>query len=236
MLLAGLAWFTSVSRATPGSPIGLFTTLPILWDEAADVAEIIRQPAEPHWARSALATHGRIVPLDTLAGPAGHAPLAPLKRLVIAQPRPLAPSENVALDDWVRHGGRLLLFADPALTEESRFAVGDPRRPEAVVLLSPILRRWGLELQFDDRQPFGERTIEVAGAAIPVNLPGRFVLVQQGGSCRVEDEGLLADCRIGRGKVVALADAALLERNGDADARVRRKAFDAVFERAFAGR
>ena len=66
---------------------------------------------------------------------------------MMIQPRPLSPQENVALDNWVAAGGRLLLFADPALTEDSAFAIGDRRRPQDVVLLSPILARWGLELE-----------------------------------------------------------------------------------------
>jgi hypothetical protein len=216
-----------------GDPVGLFTSLPVMWSEAGDIATELRGQANPHWAKAALARRGALVPLDALAGPGGHAPLGQLGRLVMAQPRPLSPQENVALDSWVRGGGRLLLLADPALTEESALAIGDPRRPQAVVLLSPILKRWGLELRFDEAQQFGETAREVMGTAIPVNLPGQFVSEGQP-NCRLWGEGLAVTCAIGKGRVVALADAAVLERE-DPDG-TRGDAFAWLLDAAFAAR
>ena len=235
VVLAGLGGWLGFSRAgsPPQAPIGLFTTLPILWNEADDVAGLLNDSQPPHWARGELARRGAIVPLDALAGPKGYGPLAPLSRLVIAQPRPLSPDENVALDDWVRGGGRLLLIADPALTEDSRYALGDPRRPQGVVLLSPILRRWGLDLQFDDVQQPGEREAEVMDLTMPVNLPGRFALTAPG-SCHLWGDGLAASCTVGKGRVVALADAALLERDDPGGGRAA--AFSALLDTAFAAR
>lgn len=231
MLLLGAAVWFAQARGTPGERrIGLFTTLPIMWNEAADVADLLRQdqPA-PHWARQELARHGTLVPLDLLAGPKGRGPLEDIDLLVMAQPRPLSPDENVALDQWVRAGGHLLLLADPALTQESAFGLADPRRPQAVVLLSPILRHWGLELEFDDQQAFGERRAEVMGVAVPVNLPGRFRTKGQG-NCRLWSEGLAVTCMLGKGRLVALADAAVLE-PGDPDG-TRRDAFAWLIEAA----
>jgi hypothetical protein len=136
----------------------------------------------------------------------------------MAQPRALSPQENVVLDRWVRGGGHVLLFADPALTAESRFALGDMRRPQQMALLSPILTRWGLELRFDEDQPAGERLVDWAGSKLPVNQPGHFALLVQSGSCRLLAQGLGAHCRVGKGRVHALADAALLEvRSADDD-------------------
>jgi hypothetical protein len=210
LLLAGVLLFAQ-ARPAGNLRLGLFTTLPILWNESADVAGLLQQdqPA-PHWARAELARRGELVPLDLLVGPAGSGPLDRLDLLIMAQPRPLSGAENVALDDWVRGGGKLLLLADPALTQESAFAIGDPRRPQAVVLLSPILRRWGLELEFDDQQPFGEKRIDVMGMAIPTNLAGRF-RTQGQAACRLWGEGLAVTCVVGKGRVVAVADAAVLE-------------------------
>lgn len=231
-LIGGAIWAWH-GRASEQQPVGLFTSLPILWNEAPDVAGLLRQDEAPHWARAVLQQRGKVEALDTLAGPDGPGRLGALQRLVIAQPRPLGPAENVALDAWVRGGGHLLLLADPALTEESAFPVGDPRRPQAVVLLSPILSHWGLDLQFTEAQPYGERRAEVMGAELPVNLPGHFATRGQG-NCRLWGQGLAVTCAIGQGRVVALADAAVLERD-DPDG-TREKAFGLLLDSAFAAR
>ena len=210
-------------------PVGLFTSLPILWSDSPELGAELRSDHSPHWARAVIAQRGPIDPLDTLTGPG----LARLRRLVIAQPRPLGPTENVALDDWVRGGGHLLLLADPALTQESQFQLGDPRRPQAVALLSPILGRWGLDLLFDDRQVIGETSRDVLGLATPVNLPGRFATRGQA-NCRLWADGLAVTCAIGKGRVVALADAAVLESSDPSGQRG--KAIAALLDAAFAAR
>lgn len=192
--------------------MGLYSSLPIVWGEAQSVAGFL-QNDESHWALSVLRRHGKVMPLDSLASDQGELPLPYDAILVMAQPRALSPSENVALDDWVREGGRVLLFADPMLTAHSAYALGDPRRPQDVALLSPILTRWGLELQFDESQPSGERRGEVFGVAIPVNLAGRFAVTGNSRDCVLLFSGLGARCRIGEGHVLAIADAALLERH-----------------------
>lgn len=182
------------------------TTLPLFWVEAAGVDELLQATAAPGWVRETLETSFVLEPLDTLES----AVLGGHDRLVLAQPRALSPAENVALDAWVRGGGRLLLFADPMLTRESRFAFGDKRRPQDVVLLSPILTHWGLALAFDPDQSEAERVVEVTNIAVPVALPGRLS-VMPGGQCKITGEGILARCRIGKGSVTVLADAAVLD-------------------------
>lgn len=203
--------------------VGLFTTLPILWGEAGDPRELLAEGQARHWLPDAL-PDAALTPLDVLADAQGRVPLAPGGTLIMAQPRSLAPVENVALDGWVRGGGRLLLFADPMLTAHSRFALGDPRRPQAVVLLSPILAHWRLALEFPEDQPAGERMAALAGMAVPVDLAGRFVLVGENPGCSIADNGLVADCVIGKGRVLAIADAALLEDSVDSQGRARRSA------------
>lgn len=231
LLAAALAWRGAWSRSAE-QPIGLFTTLPILWNETADVGDLLRSDAPAHWAKGVIERQGRLVPVDHLAG-TGSGGLAGLKRLVMAQPRPLSPEENVALDEWVRGGGQVLLLADPMLTEDSDFSVGDRRRPQDVVLLTPILRRWGLEPQFDESQPIGEVRQEVMGQQIPVNLPGRFLIIDAK-SCRAWGEGVAASCAIGKGRVIGLADAAVLEREDPDGARAT--AFEWLLDTAFAAR
>lgn len=208
-----------------GQPLGLFTSLPILWDEQDDLRDVLAAPDAPHWAKSVLEQRGKVIALNTLAD------LARFDRLIIAQPRPFSPEENVALDTWVRAGGKLLLFADPMLTQESAFALGDRRRPQDVVLISPILGRWGLELRFDDSQPGVAR--ENAGEAMPVHLPGQFA-TRPGGEdtrCDIGAEGLIARCRVGKGRVLMVADAALLDAAGEHEARSAR--LGALFAESF---
>ncbi len=216
LVAAGLFFLMHAESAGDRSrPVGLFTSLPILWQEAGSVADMLRHDAPPHWALAVLEERGPVRPLDTLA------PLPPgFDLLVLAQPRPLSAQENVALDNWVRGGGRLLLFADPMLTFASSFSLGDKRRPEDMAMLSPILARWGLELQFDEAQSAGERELLLLGGKLPVNLPGRFAPASP--DCKLLGGGIAVQCRIGRGRVLAIADAALLEPAADGEAASRR--------------
>jgi len=225
VLAVALGW-TMLSRpAEVQRPVGLFTSLPILWGEGEELGDLLNKDRPPHWVKAELETLGPIRPLDTLEE------LSPdLKLLVIAQPRPLSPAENVALDNWVRGGGQVLLLADPLLTEESSYPIGDRRRPQDVALLSPILSRWGLELTFDEAQRAGLRIVAADGAAIPVDLAGAWRTTNP--QCQLEAQALLAVCRIGQGGVLALADAEIAA-TSDGDG-LRQPALADLLRRAFA--
>lgn len=228
-----IAWASSNRRAAPQEPIGLFTALPLLWQDGGELGAELHPDSKPHWAKRVLDEHGGVVPLDTLDSAGGARSLVGLRRLVIAQPRVLSPAENVALDNWVRGGGHLLLIVDPALTEESAFPIGDPRRPPAQAMLSPILARWGLELQFDAAQPLALKLQDVMGMDVPTVLPGRFATRGQG-NCRLWGDGLAVTCAIGKGRLFALADATLLERDDPGGAGA--KAFLGLLDGAFVAR
>lgn len=187
--------------------LGLMGTIPIYWGEAGEFGEVLAGGENAHWARARLEAHYQLSPLDTL----DESSLAGIDFLLLAQPRALSPAENVALDSWVRGGGRLLLFADPMLTGESRFAIGDRRRPQDVILLSPILDHWGLALAFDEDRPAGPTLVRAGGTAIPVNLPGSIDVGGGDAECAILAAEVLAECRIGRGSALVLADAALLD-------------------------
>lgn len=232
--LAGLALLTAsgaarnvaLAQETPADArpaLAIMGTIPIYWGEAADLGELIDGAHRAHWARAALEREWRLVPLDFLSDAA----LAGQARLLLAQPRGLAPEENVALDKWVRAGGLLLLFADPMMTGESRFGLGDRRRPQDVALLSPILAHWGLVLEFDPEQPAGAQMREIAGGRVPVDLAGRFARhpeAEEGGiaQCTFGGDSVLARCVLEQGRIVLLADGAMLDlagpRPGEAEA------------------
>ena len=198
-----------VREQTAQPRLGLMSTLPIYWNEAVEFSDLLDDGRQMNWVRSALERDYALEPLDVLTPET----LAPLSRLVLAQPRALSAEENVALDDWVRGGGQVIVFADPMLTRHSEYRLGDPRRPHDVALLSPILARWGLELEFDSGQDEGERLVEAFGLTVPVRIAGTFRLREEGGEadCVLSQSRLMARCTIGQGRALLVADAAVLD-------------------------
>ena len=195
------------------------TSLPILWAEETSIGAMLsKAEAPPHWARGDIEARGTVVPLDRIASET----LRGVDLAVLAQPRALAPEEMAALDRWVRGGGHLLLFADPMLTAHSIFPVGDKRRPQAIAMVDPLLAHWGVELGFDDAAEEGEAVVQAAGLSLPLNLPG--TLKTRGKRCTVDPSALVATCRIGRGRAVIVADAALLESEDATGLEVRKSA------------
>lgn len=236
MVLAGLLALSlaSCNQPKPAPPIviGLSTSLPIYWAESDDPADMLAPGGEVPWPRRLIEQRHRLVPLDAL-DTAGA--LARTDVVLLAQPRPLTPAENVALDQWVRAGGIALVFADPALTAESRFPLGDKRRPQDVALLSPILSRWGLRLMFDDSQDPAQRTVfDPVVDGIPVRLAGHLRLAdgaaEPGDRCELGAEALVARCRIGSGKAIVVADADLLDTAEDASRGERERALERLIE------
>ncbi|MBD58664.1 MAG: hypothetical protein CL808_00890 [Citromicrobium sp.] len=204
-----------------GERFGLMTSLPIYRAPQASVADALSpQTGEPHWLRQAVEQGNSLAALDLL----DPASLAGVDILLLIQPRALTPAENVALDDWVRGGGKVLLVADPMLTSEPRFALGDPRNPQAIAVTGPIQARWGLELEAPGGSGIhgddAERQVRIGDREIPVVLGGRFALRSPAGGdpadCALRYEGLVAVCSIGAGRAVLLADATLFERGSRA--------------------
>ncbi|MEO6041765.1 MAG: ABC transporter [Croceibacterium sp.] len=212
-------------KSLPG--LGLMGTVPVYWGESASLGSLLADHGERHWARPVLEKHFRLAPVDAL----DQASLSGLRYLLMAQPRALAPAENVALDAWVRGGGKLLLLADPQMTGRTRYPLGDKRRPQDVALLSPILSHWGLALEYVELQSEGYRTLDSGALGLPVNLPGRFVASVRNGPCVVTASGVVARCAIGRGQAVLVADAAVLDLQ--APQAAARPALDMLLGQAF---
>jgi hypothetical protein len=195
------------------------SSLPLTWPLDAEVEDIAVGRAAIPWQRAALAGRYAIVPLDTLAAipalspdaPATD-PLAGMVRLAIIQPRGLSPADNVALDAWVRAGGRLLLVLDPLLTGEYDLPFGDPRRPVDAALIPPVVARWGLAVRFDEAQREGVTERALVGDTLPLAVAGEVAITDPAAAqCTLLAEGAAARCRVGEGHVTLIADAALFE-------------------------
>lgn len=133
--------------------------------------------------------------------------LPPGGLLLAVQPRALTAEQLVALDKWVRDGGRMILFADPGLSWESLKALGDPSRPPFTFPDTGLLQHWGLRLQ--DPAGEGSEPRVIAGSEVQTVAPGS--IKRAAGDCEVDAVGFVARCRLGRGTAVVIADADLVQ-------------------------
>jgi hypothetical protein len=133
--------------------------------------------------------------------------------LLAAQPRALTAERLVALDKWVRAGGRLLLLADPWLTWNSELPLGDPGRPPVEYADTGLLRHWGLMLEKPAPPALERIDRALGGKLIKVSAPGS--LIAKAKTCTVAADAFVAHCRLGRGTAVVVADADLLNSTED---------------------
>jgi hypothetical protein len=203
MRLAGLALWLALAGCTQttGSPpvaekpdLALLTSLPIVFGESFGF------DAPPSALLKVLEENYAVRPVD---GP------EQLKRgglLLAIQPQALTAERLVALDQWVREGGRLVLLADPSLSWESSRPLGDRFRPPYAFADTGLLENWGLAL--DQIAETGEEQgAKAAGGDLGsrAETPGR--LQRKSGGCRIQQAGFLAVCQIGRGLAIVAADA-----------------------------
>ncbi|MEO7635222.1 MAG: DUF4350 domain-containing protein [Sphingomicrobium sp.] len=175
----------------------LLTSLPLLFGDDFSLS------ATGSPALAALQRRYRIVPISV----SSRAELAKGRLLLMAQPLAQPAEHLVALDAWVRGGGRLVLLADPLLVWPSKHAPGDPLRPPPMFADTGLLAHWGLRL--DAPEESGPRTGRIGEVEVMTGSPGTLVSTAAG--CRVEPGGLAARCRIGRGRVTIIADADFLD-------------------------
>ena len=123
--------------------------------------------------------------------------------LLAIQPRALPAEELVALDNWVRDGGRIVLLADPMLEWPSERPLGDRLRPPTMFADTGLLARWGLRLDAPDARGL----VYSASDTDPIAMLSPGVLVASGKGCAVEEGGWMALCTIGKGQAVVVADA-----------------------------
>ena len=141
-------------------------------------------------ALSRLEQRYKVVPIAI----ADAASLKGRKLLLMAHPRAQPAEALVDLDNWVRGGGHLLLLADPELEWPSERPLGDVLRPPPMFADTGLLRHWHLDLS-------------QAGLA-------------SAGNCAVAEGGLIARCRIGRGRATIIADADFMNAERPDEARL----------------
>jgi hypothetical protein len=132
------------------------------------------------------------------------AELAKGRLLLMAHPLAQPAEDLVALDQWVRGGGRVLLLADPMLEWPSERPLGDPLRPPAMFMDTGLLGHWGLRLDAPDRR--GPEVRSLGGFDVLTVSPGLLY-----GSCQISRDRLAAHCRIGKGEATVVGDADLLD-------------------------
>jgi hypothetical protein len=178
----------------PRPELFLLTALPLVWSEDFG----LDQPGSPALER--LQQDYRVTPIDLPSD------LPDGALLLAAQPRALPAEELVALDKWVRAGGRMLLLADPMLEWPSELPLGDRRRAPMGYADTGLLKRWGLRLDAPEQR--GPKQAAIGGQAVLTASPGMLVALGKG--CNLAGGGLVARCRIGKGEVIVIADADIL--------------------------
>jgi hypothetical protein len=171
----------------------LLTSLPLLFNEDFS----LEGGGSP--ALKKLESRYRIVPISVTDA----AELSKSGLLLMAHPLAQTAENLVALDRWVRRGGRVLLLADPMLEWASKRPLGDPLRPPPMFMDTGLLAHWGLTLDAPDER--GAVPRKLGGYAILTLSPGRLR-----GACSITGDALVAHCRIGKGKATVVADADFL--------------------------
>lgn len=171
----------------------LLTSLPLLFNEDFS----LHGGGPP--ALMKLQSRYRVVPIS-VTDPAD---LSKGRLLLMAHPLAQPVEDLVALDVWVRHGGRVLLLADPLLEWPSKQPLGSPLRPPPMFMDTGLLAHWGLRLDAPDERGPVERSF--GGYKILTVSPGTLH-----GACDISSDRLVAHCRIGQGGAIVIADADLL--------------------------
>jgi hypothetical protein len=211
-ILVGLWLFNSFGKGQAVKPrptLLLISSIALQWGEV-DITEIAKGKARPSPLFGRLEQSNKLILLDDF-GKLGKPSEIPL---LLIQPRALAPAEMVQLDDWVREGGSVIIFADPALDWPSNLPLGDQRRPLFTSLLTPMFRHWGLELALPvgedgDASDIGAGEYRLApksaGIWLAANNP------KTSAKCRIRQDEFMAFCAVGKGRALLVADADLLQ-------------------------
>ena len=200
-----LAWLYRPPVAPPGAPAAtMLTGLPLRWGGGGDIAAMIADGAADDPALARLEAMGPVELVDSLADPMPVSGAA----LLIAHPRALAPRDLVALDAFVRGGGRAVILADALSGWPPPHPLGDPRNPPVTSLLTPLFDHWGITLGAAPASETAPLAVDVAGARLMLFSAGRFDRLPP--ACRGWGEARVLRCRVGQGTAWIVGDADLL--------------------------
>jgi hypothetical protein len=202
MLLAALYRPSAASAGTP--PVTMLTGLPLRWSGGGDFAAMISAGTADDPALARLEAAGPVSLVDSLVDPVP----PPGAALLIAHPRALAPRELVAIDLFVRGGGRAVVLADALSGWPSAYPLGDPRNPPVTSLLTPLLDHWGVTLAAAPAGQRGAQAVDVDGARLRLFSAGHFERLPP--TCRAFADRRIAHCRIDKGDVWLVGDADLI--------------------------
>lgn len=200
VLIAGAAF--ALARSMDNAPAAaaekpsllLLTSLPLVFGEQFSLdgggSPVLKM----------LESRYRVVPISVTSP----ADLAKGRLLLMAHPLAQTAENLVALDEWVRRGGRVMLLADPMLEWPSERPLGDPLRPPAMFMDTGLLQHWGLRLEAPDER--GTRVRQLGGGEVLTRSPGLL-----SGRCSISRDRLIARCRVGKGVAIIVADADFLD-------------------------
>jgi len=186
----------AIALGSPGQRpvLLLLTSLPLVFNEQFSLQ------GGGSAALTALESRYRVLPISVT----DEKDLSKGRLLLMAHPLAQPAGNLVALDEWVRRGGRVLLLADPMLEWPSSRPLGDPLRPPPIFMDTGLLAHWGLRLDGPEKR--GPVFRKLGGQDVLAISPGKL-----SGRCDVAADGLVAHCRIGEGEATVVADADLLD-------------------------
>ncbi len=214
LALLALAQCTA-TESRPDHPHGetrvqLMTSLPLVWGEGASMESILSGEAEPAPIFRYWQGQYDIAAVDSLENLADQKP----DIVILAQPRAMAPADLADLDAWVRAGGTAIILTDPDLVWPSALPLGDPRRPLASGLLSPLLGHWGLELVTDAESSTDIVKLRFGKYGFATRGVGRLEPIAAAPSsdvrCDTDKGRAFLRCKIGQGQAAIVADADFL--------------------------
>lgn len=200
-----LAWlYRPIAIATDVPSTTMLTGLPLRWSGSSDIAAILSDGAGDDPALVRLEAMGPVALVDSLVVSVP----PPGGTLFIAHPRALAPQELVAIDAFVRGGGKAVVLADALSGWPAPYPLGDPRNPPVTSLLTPLLDHWGVTLGAAPTDNHDISSVDVGGARLRLSSAGAFERLPP--TCRNFADRRVAQCRIGAGEAWLVGDADLL--------------------------